>query len=705
MATDLERLVVQLSADIKGYENALKRAQGVTTSQTRRIQSQFDRMNRGITSGFSKLGVAIGAAFATARSVQGAQRLVDAATRIDNALKVAGLSGEALEKVYARLFSSAQKNAAPLETLVTLYGRAALVQKELGISTEELLGFTDKVALALRVAGTDAASASGALLQLSQALGSGVVRAEEFNSILEGALPIAQAAAAGLKEAGGSVAALRQLVVDGKVSSEAFFRAFEAGAPILEQKVANATLTLDQRLVNLQTAMVNAARRFNTSTEAANTFGEAIDNVADFVNDINFDTLIKQIQDVAGAFRNGVQAAQDFARSAGEASGADNFGRFLTGGKVQRSFLGGAVTITSEAALRDRINSAFERQITQAGELTAEAIKKSVLGQGGGTTQKTGRLPAVEKVTPISLDDFAPPSSKGTGSGAGKSKQSDYAREIEQIRERTAAIQGETAAMAGLNPLVNDYGFTLAKVRAEQELLAAAQRDGKAVTPELRAEIEQLATAYANAEVAAEKLAQQQEGMVEAANFIADSLGQAFMDLVPAIETGNAALDRLLNTLIEAVLQATLLGKGPLAQLFGMAGGAGPGGILGKIFGSIFHNGGVAGQSAPQRAVSPALFAGAPRYHSGGIAGLKPGEIPAILQKGEVVLPKGFKGSAGRDVIDIRLQDDSGRMAQIADKQIQTRSGAIVRLSVQQSQKSVKSNFAGMMADTQARQM
>src|SRR5690606_7649863 len=158
---------------------------------------------------------------------------------------------------------SALKNAAPLETLVTLYGRVALVQRELGVTQAEMLNFTDKIALSLRVAGTDAQSASGALLQLSQALGSGVVRAEEFNSILEGALPIAQAAAAGLKEAGGSVAKLRQLVVDGKVSSEAFFRAFEAGSAILEDKVAGATLTTEQGLTNVKTAMIDAAREFS----------------------------------------------------------------------------------------------------------------------------------------------------------------------------------------------------------------------------------------------------------------------------------------------------------------------------------------------------------------------------------------------------------------------------------------------------------
>jgi len=641
MATDLERLVVQLSADIKGYENALKRAQGVTTSQTRRIQRQFDTMNRGLTAGFSKLGVAIGAAFAAGRSLQGAQRLIDSATRIENALKVAGLAGNDLERVYGRLFASAQKNAAPLETLVTLYGRAATVQKELGVTSEELLNFTDKVSVALRVAGTDAGAASGALLQLSQALGSGVVRAEEFNSILEGALPIAQAAAAGLEEAGGSVAKLRQLVIDGKVSSEAFFRAFEAGAPLLDQKVAGAALTLDQRLVKLGNAMVDAARRFNGSTEAANTFGEAIDNVTSFVNGIDFDGLISQIRAAAAAFNSGVSSANAFAQAAGAAAGLDNVGKFLTGGAVKKEFLGGALTITSTKALQERIDRAFQGQIEQAGKLTEEAIKASVLGQGGGVTPKGDRVPTKFKpVKPVSLNDFDPPS--GKEKKGGKSRADEFQREVEQIRERTAALQAETAAMAGLNPLVNDYGFALEKARAEQELLQAAQAAGKSITPELRAEIDQLATAYAEAGVAAEKLSEHQDGVREAASFFADTLGQAFMDLVPAIETGNKALDNLLNTLMEAVIQATLLGKGPLAGILG-GGGGNVGGLLGSIFGSIFHKGGVVGQSGPKRAVSPSVFAGAQRYHSGGVAGLRPGEVPAILQKGEVVIPRGAR--------------------------------------------------------------
>jgi len=53
----------------------------------------------------------------------------------------------------------------------------------------------------------------------------------------------------------------------------------------------------------------------------------------------------------------------------------------------------------------------------------------------------------------------------------------------------------------------------------------------------------------------------------------------------------------------------------------------------------IAHSGGIVGRTGLRsRSVSPFLFAGAPRYHGGGTAGLAPSEVPAILQKGEAVL-------------------------------------------------------------------
>ena len=52
------------------------------------------------------------------------------------------------------------------------------------------------------------------------------------------------------------------------------------------------------------------------------------------------------------------------------------------------------------------------------------------------------------------------------------------------------------------------------------------------------------------------------------------------------------------------------------------------------------HTGGMAGRATRRIQVSPLLFGAAPRYHSGGIAGLNPDEVPAILQTGERVLSR-----------------------------------------------------------------
>lgn len=54
----------------------------------------------------------------------------------------------------------------------------------------------------------------------------------------------------------------------------------------------------------------------------------------------------------------------------------------------------------------------------------------------------------------------------------------------------------------------------------------------------------------------------------------------------------------------------------------------------------VAHQGGIAGALGTMRNVNPAIFHGAPRYHTGGVAGLRPNEVPAILQKGEEVLTR-----------------------------------------------------------------
>ena len=85
----------------------------------------------------------------------------------------------------------------------------------------------------------------------------------------------------------------------------------------------------------------------------------------------------------------------------------------------------------------------------------------------------------------------------------------------------------------------------------------------------------------------------------------------------------------------------------------------GAGGFISSLIGNLFHDGGVVGQATMTRSVSPAIFQNAMRYHTGGIAGLQPNEVPAILKKGEEVLtqndPRHIANGGGQQPVNVKV--------------------------------------------------
>lgn len=572
MATDLERLVVSLEARTAAFERAMNRANGIANTRSRQIESRFASMNSRLNAGFVGLQRGIAAAFAGVAVTRGAVQLIDAATRIENSLKVAGVAAENLDQVYGDLFQAAQRNAAPIATLVQLYSRLALVQNELGVTGDELIGFTDNVALALRVAGTDAQAASGALLQLSQALGGGVVRAEEFNSILEGATPIVQAVANGLEEAGGSVAKLRTLVVDGKVSSEAFFRAFEIGAATLEDKVAGAELTVAQQFTRLQNVLIDVAREMNEGTQASRVLGDGIANLADIVRQLGdfINYAVGPMQSLIGLFDQGVGAARAFANELARISGLEG------AGFAASTFINDLGVPGLSAG-----SSAADRVMTQTFELLAatpqtEALAKALAGEAPPEPLKI----TVEADDPrrVSLADY--PIRGGSGGKGGSSSRGDaFSRAVQSQQQRIDSLNRETELMSRLPILANDYGYAIERLRAQMELENAATEAGLALTPQRQAQIDELASGYARATAEAARLAEQQDmvrqaadDMAQAARGALDSIIDGFLEGRDAGEIFNSVLKDLGKNLINIGL-STLFGGGggfnPLGMLFG----------------------------------------------------------------------------------------------------------------------------------------
>lgn len=527
------RLVIVLEAQAAKLQRDLV----AVSRQIDRFAAQTDRrfssMQKSADARFGAIGRAIGGAL----SVAAAQRFLDANTRIENGLKTAGLAGEELARVYEALFSAAQRNAAPVEALTQLYSRASLAQKELGVTSEELLTFTENVAVALRVSGRSAAESSGALLQLSQALGGGTVRAEEFNSIMEGALPVAQAAAAGLEEAGGSVAKLRKLVIEGKVSSEAFFRAFEAGAGTLRGKVADAAFTLAQGLTTVENAAIKTAGQFDDATGLSVALGGALNDLASFVGDVG-NAFAENAAPIGGFFKAlgdglaGLERWKTDFRAALGLSGPGGLDDFLDGTNL----------------LKGQIGFASQQKFDPAGE-----------GANFGDLAAF-RAPATGTV---SLSQFKPP--VGTGSEA----LDGYERARNAIIDQTDALVAQAAAQAALNPLVNDYGAATDRARIELDLMRAAIDARVPIDDKLIAQIRDLADGYAIASVEAQKLAESQDRIRETAgqwrDLSRDALSGLISDLLEAKSAGEAlgaVFTKIGNQLLDMGLTS------PVGQVF-----------------------------------------------------------------------------------------------------------------------------------------
>jgi len=588
VADQIQTLLVSLEARIAGYEREMKRAVGIANRNANSIETRFKTMNRNISNTMNGVSRTIGAAFAGVAALQGAQSLIDASVRIENSLKVAGLAGEDLSQVYDSLRDSALRNAAPFESLVDLYGRVALVQKELGVSSEDLTGFADNVALALRVSGQSASEASGALLQLSQALGSGVVRAEEFNSILEGAPTILQAAAAGIVEAEGSVAKLRAIMLEGNLSSKALFDGFATGSTILEEKVAGSTLTVSQGFENLNTQLIDVARRFNESAGVSALLNDELKSLGQGVQDlaIFLENIVGPVQTFVGSIQTGIDKVQELSNAIAQITGLERIGFDAA---ITTNNLTGGVGLSANSSAAGRV---LDQTFALVGETPQDETLAAIMA---GKAEPEPLKIVVDGSNPISIKDpqYKPPaSSGGKGGGSKQSPGEKFDDILKKQAEENRLLAEKTALQATLNPLVNDYGFAIEKLNVQQELQSAATAAGLELTPALKASIDELATGYANASVEAARLAESQDQLKQISNDFDEAGKSAIKGFISDLREGKSAADALSNAMNSVLDKVIDIGLNMLLGGFGGGGGGLFGGI-GKLFG--FAGGGYTG--------------------------------------------------------------------------------------------------------------
>jgi len=151
-------------------------------------------------------------------------------------------------RVEGALYAMANRNRASLQDLGDLYYKTASSAKQFGASQEDVLKLTDIVSKSLIVGGADTAQQKSTILQLSQALSSGVLQGDELRSLRENAPRLMQEIA---KNMGTTMAGLKEMGAKGELTTERLMQAILQSGGAIEGEFARMTPTIGQALTVL----------------------------------------------------------------------------------------------------------------------------------------------------------------------------------------------------------------------------------------------------------------------------------------------------------------------------------------------------------------------------------------------------------------------------------------------------------------------
>lgn len=136
--------------------------------------------------------------------------------------------------VQKEIYNIASRTRQQYGSTAELFTSVARNAQELKKSTKDILLFTEDVSNAMLLGGGDASSQQAALVQLGQALGSGTLRGDELNSIMEQAPRLAKAIAEGM---GTTIGQLRQMGSEGKLTAQDVFNAIRGQSDRLKMEL------------------------------------------------------------------------------------------------------------------------------------------------------------------------------------------------------------------------------------------------------------------------------------------------------------------------------------------------------------------------------------------------------------------------------------------------------------------------------------
>ena len=276
MAGLLGHLEIQLELDQVKFQSGINNAQGrvkrftdTTAKQLNNIERSINSLNR-VYANLFKAGIA-------GFGVNQLKGFADGYTEIQNKLRLVESASISSSKGLNNVFDIALKTNQSINATSGVYQRFAQNAETLKISQAQIASLTETVSKAVAVSGASAGAADAALTQFGQALGSGILRGDEFNSVMEQTPALAKAIATGL---GVTTGELRNMAKEGKLTMDVLVPALERAKESVDDQFNTRILTISAAFENLNTSAIKWIGELDKSTGASEAFAKAINEIA-----------------------------------------------------------------------------------------------------------------------------------------------------------------------------------------------------------------------------------------------------------------------------------------------------------------------------------------------------------------------------------------------------------------------------------------
>lgn len=210
-------------------------------------------------------------------------RAADAWQGLENRLRLVTSGHSELRTALNDVFDIAQNTSSEMDAVAQVYQRFAQNAGTLGISLAQVADLSETVSKAVAVSGAEAGAAQAALMQFGQALASGVLRGEEFNSIMEQTPALMQALAQGM---GVPLGSLRALAADGAITGDVIVAALTKARDSVDAQFNTRIKTLSQSFTELQNAVTRYIGEASKSGGVTGAISGAISTLAENIDGI-----------------------------------------------------------------------------------------------------------------------------------------------------------------------------------------------------------------------------------------------------------------------------------------------------------------------------------------------------------------------------------------------------------------------------------